>query len=135
MADFLLGRPNSLRQAVPNQLTMSQWYSGLYVQDSWRVTSRLNINAGLRWEPYFPQQQRDGHIYNFDYDRMLKGETTKQFSKAPPGFFYPGDPGFPGKAGQYKNWKALGPRFGLGWDPRETVRRPCAQVTASPMTS
>jgi len=118
MADFLLGRPNSLRQAVPNQLTMSQSYLGVYVQDSWRVSPRLNINAGLRWEPYFPQTQRDGHIYNFDYDRMLAGTKTDQFLKAPPGFYYPGDPGFPGKSGLYKNWKALGPRIGLGWDPR-----------------
>ncbi|MBI2149952.1 MAG: TonB-dependent receptor [Acidobacteria bacterium] len=118
MADFLLGRPNSLRQAVPNQLTMSQWYVGLYVQDAWRITPRFFVTAGLRWEPYFPQQQRDGHIYNFDYDRMLTGVKTSQFLKASPGFYYPGDPGFPGKAGLYKNWKALGPRFGLGWDPQ-----------------
>jgi hypothetical protein len=117
MADFLLGRPNSLRQAVPNQLTMSQWYVGLYVQDAWNVTPRLVLNAGLRWEPYFPQQQRDGHIYNFNYDRMLAGTKSSQFLNAPPGFYYPGDPGFPGKAGLFKNWKALGPRFGLGWDP------------------
>jgi hypothetical protein len=117
MGDFLLGKINNLRQAAPNTLLTSKWYLGTYVQDAWKASQRLTINAGVRWEPFFPQQQRDGHVYNFDYDRFEKGIKSTQYVNAPPGMYYPGDPGFPTKAAIYNNWKAVSPRVGLGWDP------------------
>ena len=118
-ADFLLGKFQSLRQASPNGLLMSQWYMGWHAEDKWNVTPRFTVSAGVRWEPYFPQQQLDGHIYNFSYDRMLRNEKSQVFLNAPPGFIYPGDSGFPNeRAGMNKNWKTLGPRIGFGWDPK-----------------
>jgi len=97
----------------------SQRYIGAHAQDQWRLNSKLSINAGVRWEPFLPQQQLDGHIYNFDYDKMLKGIKSKVLLNAPAGFSYPGDDGFPNNmAGMPKNWKAFGPRIGFGWDPK-----------------
>ena len=117
-SDFLLGKFASMRQSAQSGVWVHQWYSGIHAQDTWRVTPRFTVNAGLRWEPFFPQQQMDGHIYNFDYGRMLRGEKSKVFENALPGFTYPGGPAFPnGNAGMEKNWKALTPRVGFGWDP------------------
>src|SRR5262249_12256375 len=49
-ADFLIGAPDSLTQASPQILDSRSEYAALYIQDSWRATSNLVLNYGLRWE-------------------------------------------------------------------------------------
>ena len=118
LADFLTGNLSSYIQAVPNTLDMEQWYVGLYAQDTWRASPTLTLNYGLRWEPAIAQQIRNGAIYNFDPDRFLRGEKTTVFTNAPPGFLYPGDPGFVnGQAGMHDHWNQWSPRVGMSWDP------------------
>jgi hypothetical protein len=97
---------------------MQQWYTGAYVLDTWKASSNLTLNYGVRWEPAIAQQIRNGAIYNFDIERYLRGEKTSQFSNAPPGFLYPGDEGFAnGKAGMNNHWNQWSPRVGVSWDP------------------
>ena len=118
LADFLSGSLQSLIQATPNSLDMQQWYLGLYAADTWRLSPRATLNYGLRWEPGFAQQIRNGAIYNFSIDRYLAGERTTQYTNAPPGFLYPGDAGFTnGNAGMENNWLQFSPRVGFAWDP------------------
>ena len=119
LADFLLGRmgTNALVQAAPNALDMQQTYLGLYAQDSWRVGPRLTLNYGVRWEPFFPQQLRNGAVYQFDMARFQAGTRSTVFPNAPAGLYFPGDPDFPSKAGMPTDWNNLGPRVGLAWDP------------------
>jgi hypothetical protein len=40
--------PQNIRQAAEGELDHT--YNGLFVQDKWRATSKLTLNAGLRWE-------------------------------------------------------------------------------------
>jgi hypothetical protein len=117
LSDFFLGNLSQLRQSTPNNLLISQWFGGGYVQDTWKVSSKLTINYGMRWEPFFPMQSRDSRVYTFDIGRFNAGTVSKVWTNAPPGFYYPGDEGFNGKSGLKSNPGNLEPRIGVAWDP------------------
>ena len=118
LGDFLLGRPFTFIQSAPNTLDMAQKYLGLYGQDTWKLSSTMTFNYGVRWEPWFPQQQVNGAVYNFSPDGFRSNTRSTVFPQAPPGFTYPGDAGFPnGKAGMNTDWLNFAPRVGLAWDP------------------
>jgi hypothetical protein len=61
-ASFLLGLPNGGNVPMNAQSFYSQHYMGFYFQDDWRVTSKLTVNLGLRWDFERPVQER--------YDRL-----------------------------------------------------------------
>ncbi|MBI4888855.1 MAG: carboxypeptidase regulatory-like domain-containing protein [Acidobacteria bacterium] len=117
LGDFLMGRVGRLEHGGPAILPMDQWYAGTYAQDTWRATSRLTINAGLRWEPFFGQSVLNGAVYNFSRDNFRNNVKSKVYHNAPAGLIYPGDAGFPsGRSGLNKQWLNLSPRVGMGWD-------------------
>jgi hypothetical protein len=51
LASFLLGLPASrqLQVGLPS-MNLRQWYADAFVQDTWRITPRTTIDAGLRYE-------------------------------------------------------------------------------------
>ena len=51
MGDFLTGQLDTFSQGEPNVGFTRQWYIGAYVADTWKLSSRLTVSAGLRWEP------------------------------------------------------------------------------------
>ena len=59
------------------------------------MTSRVTINAGLRWEPFFSQNLPRGANSIFDRDNFTSNVRTTMFHNAPAGLIYPGDAGFP----------------------------------------
>ena len=117
LADFFVGDLSQMRQSGTNGILVSQWLSGLYAQDTWKATPRLTFNYGLRWEPFTPMQMKDGKVYTFSLDRYYQNIVSTVYKNAPAGFYYPGDPGFSGKAGIDPHYANFEPRAGLAWDP------------------
>jgi len=68
-ADFLLGLPVSSAKSAFPQGTPYLRYSeyGAFVQDEWRATGRLTVNAGLRYDLFTPVSER----YNRQSDFLL----------------------------------------------------------------
>jgi hypothetical protein len=54
MADMLLGWASATTVGNQNGEDLYNPYWGLYVQDDWKVSRRLTINAGVRWELFNP---------------------------------------------------------------------------------
>src|SRR5207244_11514653 len=92
MGDFLTGRLTTFTQQAPNPLKLGGFYVGMYGQDTWKVTPRLTLTGGVRWEPYLPIRYTNGLIYNFNYDRFRQGIKSTVFKNAPAGLYYLGDP-------------------------------------------
>ena len=118
MADFLMGRVQQLEHGGPVYLPMDMWYLGTYAQDTWRMSSRVTMNAGVRWEPYFGQRVlRDHAPISFSLDNFRNNVRSTIFNNAPAGPLFHGDPGFgAGKTGLNTQWGNFSPRVGIAWD-------------------
>jgi hypothetical protein len=66
-ADFLLGLPHSSARSDPfvNRSETNKEL-GFYVMDTFKLTSRLTLDYGLRWDYYALPTYTDGLMYNFD---------------------------------------------------------------------
>ena len=53
LASFILGVPDSSNKRNVLETTHSGWVDGFYAQDQWKVTDRLTLNFGIRWDVTF----------------------------------------------------------------------------------
>jgi hypothetical protein len=116
LADFFLGSVRSFSQGSGEFQNDRNTFVNLYVQDSIRVSHRLTLSLGLRFEPYRPWQELQNRLELFRPSDYFAGLISSVYTKAPAGLTFPGDSGFPsgGTNGDYNN---LAPRFGFAWDP------------------
>jgi hypothetical protein len=65
LADFLFGRPISSRLDVTKFFSLQRFYYSFYVQDNWRVNSKLSINVGVRNDTVTAWKERHNRLAGF----------------------------------------------------------------------
>jgi outer membrane receptor protein involved in Fe transport len=120
-ADFLLAAPNQIVVANgPAVIDMRASNYNFFVQDDWKVTRRLTLNMGLRYEYDTPPTDVAlGQLLNF-YPELYRGAGTES------GLVIGGKtPGVPAST-VYGDRNNFGPRFGfayaLGQQSRTVLR-------------
>ena len=110
-ADFLLGLANSVGQSSPGIQIARGFEYAAYFQDDWRVSRRITLNLGLRWDPFVPVQDQSHMAAIFE-----PGKQSTFFPRAPRGLLFEQDAGVP-KTTIHTRWKQFGPRLGFAVDP------------------
>jgi hypothetical protein len=116
-ASFMIGQPVFFLQGRGdfNRGINGQSLNG-YAQDTFKATSRLTFNLGLRYDLPFPYTE----IHNRQ-TLWIPGRQSTVMPNAPEGLLYPGDRGIP--AGLIPTFKkAFAPRVGIAWDPTGSAK-------------
>jgi len=109
LASFLLGQVQNFSiDLQQNYIRPRAWMLEYFVQDDWRVTSRLTLSAGLRYTLNLPSTEVDnqGSVFN------LQTEQLQYF-----GIDYY-------RSARRLHWRDFGPRIGLAYmlTPKTVVR-------------
>ena len=110
-ASFLLGYPSGGGVDVSATSARQYLYYALFVQDDWKLTSRLTVNLGLRWDYQAPVTER--------YDRQAIGfDQTSASPLRVPGLSLRGGLVFANadqRTPYRSDWNNIQPRVGLSY--------------------
>jgi hypothetical protein len=90
---------------------LRKWIGAGYAQDEWRITPRLTLNYGVRYEINTPYTEIRNRLNAWE-----PGEQSKVYPNAPVGLLFPGDPGVPAGIAPV-DYHEFMPRVGVAWDP------------------
>ncbi len=89
-ADFLIGDFSGYEQLTPLITRLRQTLPSFYVQDKYRVSRRLTVTAGVRWDLFFPWISQNNVLGTY-----IPGKQSVVFPLMAPALLYPNDPGIP----------------------------------------
>ncbi len=70
MASFLLGNVNFGQISTNNFISSWQYTLSGYAQDDWKITPKLTLNLGLRYDVFSPISEAFGRQSNFDFQNQ-----------------------------------------------------------------
>ena len=118
VASFLLGQVDSATTTLGPPLTWHNYYYSLYFQDDWKVTPKLTVNLGVRWDidaPVYETQFRGNAFDRYGINPVSGTAGVVKFLNRPD---YP-------QTGFYKtDYKRFAPRIGFAWGlaPKTVLR-------------
>jgi hypothetical protein len=110
LADFIIGRFNSLTQGVGEYKNTRETHLGVFFQDSVKLARNFTVDAGIRWEPFFPFTDDNGKLALWS-----PGQQSTRYLNAPVGVLYVGDKGV-AASGIPPTYHNFAPRLGFAWD-------------------
>jgi hypothetical protein len=131
LASFMLGLVNSASIQVSDKIRTRASYAGFYMQDDWRVTDRLTVNLGLRYDIEFPRKEVENRMNSFD------PLAINPVSRTPGVVTWAGVNGVPVRAFK-TDYNNIGPRIGFAYripGRSETVIRGGAGMFYGPTVS
>jgi hypothetical protein len=131
LASFLLGEVNSASIQVSDKIQSRAQYMAYFAQDDWRLTDRLTLNLGIRYEAELPRYEANDKQSSFD------PLAINPVSGTPGIVTFSGQNGVPRRAFN-TDWNNFGPRVGLAYRVnglRNTVFRAGAGFFYGPTVS
>jgi outer membrane receptor protein involved in Fe transport len=109
-ADFLMGRAATFSTVGILDYNIHTWSTFFFAQDEWRVTPRLTLTPGLRYEFYQPATEDNNRA-----DAFVLNHKSSQYPDAPLHLAFSGDDGVP--VGFAKSdYNNFAPRLGAAYD-------------------
>ncbi len=127
LASFLLGVPSSANQfAGSYEFAASGNYYGAYFSDEWRVSPRVTLTMGIRYDYSSPFKEAKGRLASLDWDNstptntiwltVAKNPITGAPANAPDGLYFPDRNNWSPRIGiAYRLTNDLVVRSGYGW--------------------
>ncbi len=139
-ADFLLGLPQQSSVLFgPGEEPFRSSSSDLFVQDDWRATDKLTVNAGLRYEYFSPVSEATNQLVTLDVSPdftsavpVYAGQTGPYSGQLPDSIVRPFRTGFaPRLAVAYRPQQGLVLRAGYSINYNSSVYQTIAQSLAT----
>src|SRR5258708_5760348 len=113
LASFLLGFPSDFRRFSQISTTQQdlQWSMYYYGEDTWRITNKLTLNYGLRWDTWFA-------------DESLNAGQGGRYDVTTNTVFIPGKGGVSSSGGVQTQYHNFAPRLGIAYslNPKTVIR-------------
>ena len=113
LASFLLGAPSQFRRFSQISTNQEDRQNRMFyfIQDTWRVTPKLTLSYGFRWDTWFPD-------YSLNAGQGGRYEVTTNT------VLIPGVGGISKSANSKTQWRDLAPRFAIAYamNPKTVLR-------------